>query len=128
MKNLIKLAIVMVTISVSAHAINKKNAYRLINSCQYLIDNNKGKLDGFSAGYIIGLSKAYLSMLHESNIDNDFATMDGEQFSKAMCALTLKHRMDENEKSGGKYDVTEFAAHLELSGYMMATAIPKKTE
>lgn len=124
MLNLFKSAVVIVAVSVSVHASNKETSYELINTCQYIVDNNKGKFSVFYMGYILGLSNANRYVLHRSNIANEYAHLDKDRFAQKMCELALHHRKSVNEETGGKYDDTKFQKNLDFTGYTMATYVP----
>lgn len=118
-KKLIGIVLATGIMTINAQALDKKLSYDIINQCNYNVDKT-GKYDNFLAGVLTGLAQGYLNILHKSGIDNDYAGLTPGEYSIKMCQFALYKRKEENIKTAGKYDVTQFYGDLQNMGYYMA--------
>jgi len=127
MKKIIRvMLIVVIVITTNANALDKNFGYMIINQCKANI-NNSANSDLLFAGVLSGLGQAYITTIRMNGIDNDFASLSPGDFAIEMCKKTLDYRKKENERTGGKYDVTQFYSNLIDIGYYM-TLPPKPTQ
>lgn len=121
MKKLIQIITILASLTLTLQAkMSKEESYKLINACKFEVNENEGKFDTLLSAYILGLSRAYYTSLGYSKIDNDFASLEPQQFAVRMCAIALQYRASQNKKTGGKYDVQNFQFDLEEAGYWMS--------
>ena len=107
-------------ILVESNAYDKDISYKVIGSCKNTINNNTGKFDAISTGFILGLATAHSNILKANNIDNDHAGLDISEYAEEMCKIAIRIRKTKNKETGGKYDVTKFIYLLANVGYFMS--------
>ena len=127
MKKIIIKTILVATIftNFNLQATDKSFGYDVINACRSKINDGAPKSSLFS-GLLSGLGQAYVNTIRRNGIDNDFASLTPGDFATEMCKNALNYRKKENEKTGGKYDVTNFYYDLIDVGYYMT--LPPRAE